>query len=220
MSTLYETYPLPQGRRCIRILEVLPAFSRLSTSGVQQHTNVNPILRIDPPGNNLDNPPDAPLRFRFKIVDLDMFPEFAALSYVWGSSTTSLPAVTHNNTVVTVTENCYAALLHLRKALGSFTIWVDAICINQAQENNEEKSAQLLLMGEIYSSASVVYIWLGESTPGTDRAMRYLDGGGLSRFCGVNEHGRAEARVCAALWAITKDHWSRDKHLVLYKSEC
>ena len=39
-------------------------------------------------------------------------------------------------------------------------IWIDAICINQS--NNEEKSQQVAMMGEIYSGAAEVLVWLGE----------------------------------------------------------
>jgi len=44
----------------------------------------------------------------------------------------------------------------------SFLIWIDAICIDQ--DNEDEKSTQILLMGDIYSGASRVIIWLGEET--------------------------------------------------------
>ena len=219
MSTLYETYALPKGKRCIRVLEILPATSRPSESEIQWRDTLNPILHIERPGNVLDDPPHAPLRFRLKILDLDTGPDFTALSYVWGPLTASQPEIKYGNTTVAVTENCYAALVHLRKALGGFTIWVDAICINQAQENNEERSAQLPLMGEIYSRARTVYIWLGEGTPGTDRAMRYLGREKLSRYCTIDEHGRLVMRPWAAAWAIVKAHWSRDSHPILSISE-
>jgi hypothetical protein len=39
-------------------------------------------------------------------------------------------------------------------------LWVGAICINQ--EDLDEKTVQVPLMGEVYSSAELVVIWLGE----------------------------------------------------------
>ncbi|OQV07916.1 hypothetical protein CLAIMM_12270 [Cladophialophora immunda] len=57
--------------------------------------------------------------------------------------------------------------------LGSFTIWVDAICINQDDE--AEKSRQIRLMSAIYRGATEVFIWLGDGNERTNRAMSYLE---------------------------------------------
>jgi hypothetical protein len=68
--------------------------------------------------------------------------------------------------VLTVTSNLESALQHVRarwKMMGndtcSFRIWVDAICINQADIT--ERGHQVQLMGQIYPSATVVLAWLG-----------------------------------------------------------
>lgn len=42
--------------------------------------------------------------------------------------------------------------------------WADAICINQA--DNEEKSFQVNQMGDIYDKAAEVIVWLGHDTDG------------------------------------------------------
>ena len=46
------------------------------------------------------------------------------------------------------------------------TIWVDAICINQADAR--EREAQVQLMGQIFQFATSVYIWLGPGTKASD----------------------------------------------------
>lgn len=51
-------------------------------------------------------------------------------------------------------------------------LWVDAVCI--AQDNLEEKSAQILRMGDIYQRASSVIVWLGDSLPETSLALDVL----------------------------------------------
>ena len=38
-------------------------------------------------------------------------------------------------------------------------IWIDALCINQ--DDKEEKAIQVPLMGEIFSKAQSVFVWLG-----------------------------------------------------------
>ncbi|KAF2093590.1 hypothetical protein NA57DRAFT_81092 [Rhizodiscina lignyota] len=44
--------------------------------------------------------------------------------------------------------------------VGEEPIWIDAICINQKDES--EKASQINLMGDIYSFASRVILWLGK----------------------------------------------------------
>ena len=69
-----------------------------------------------------------------------------------------------------VTPNLFGALHHLRQN-GYSTVWADAICINQ--NNNEERSQQVLLMGEIYRRAKQVVIELGvDSTNQKHRKCR------------------------------------------------
>ncbi|EXJ69490.1 uncharacterized protein A1O5_07526 [Cladophialophora psammophila CBS 110553] len=61
-----------------------------------------------------------------------------------------------------VTSNLIEALSRLRNASEDRILWVDAICINQDNED-AEKAAQVPLMATIYSCASRVLIWLGET---------------------------------------------------------
>ncbi|KAL7941125.1 heterokaryon incompatibility domain-containing protein [Trichoderma barbatum] len=83
---------------------------------------------------------------------------FDALSYVWGG-----PAVTNeiacNNRRRKVGRNLYDALERLRLPDQDRVLWIDALCINQS--DNKEKTQQVRLMGEIYSKARRVLIWLG-----------------------------------------------------------
>lgn len=94
---------------------------------------------------------------------------YEALSYVWGTSV-STEKIYVNEEEVTVTSNLLAALRHLRDTKEVRTLWIDAICINQSDQ--DEKSAQVKEMGNIYSNAATVCCWLGED-PATD-AMRFI----------------------------------------------
>src|SRR5204863_8336259 len=71
-----------------------------------------------------------------------------------------------------ISENLYVAICHLRHQLEPRFLWVDAVCINQASD--EEKSHQVGQMHYIYSNASKVLIWLGQSDKDIDQAMEFL----------------------------------------------
>ncbi|KUJ24386.1 uncharacterized protein LY89DRAFT_713249 [Mollisia scopiformis] len=62
-----------------------------------------------------------------------------------------------------ITQNLQDGLQHLaRTVYAGKWFWIDALCIDQ--ENLSEKAIQVALMGEIYSKASKVIIWLGSDT--------------------------------------------------------
>lgn len=63
-----------------------------------------------------------------------------------------------NDRGVYITQNLYQALLQLRKADSGY-YWIDAICINQSDPT--ELARQVQMMGQIYSSAAQVTVWLG-----------------------------------------------------------
>jgi hypothetical protein len=84
---------------------------------------------------------------------------YEALSYVWGDARDTLPIYVGNNRFP-VTVNLHAALSRLREHSFERIMWVDAICINQ--KNPEEQGQQVQLMAKIYSNAHRVIVWLGE----------------------------------------------------------
>ncbi|CAN9148533.1 unnamed protein product [Alternaria sp. RS040] len=94
--------------------------------------------------------------------------DYNAISYVWGSAP-ALVTVKCNGKPLLVTSTTLDMLhyLHLhQKNTTTRKIWIDAICINQTDE--EEKGTQIPLMREIYSRARTVVVWMGHSTPETD----------------------------------------------------
>ncbi|KAK0616356.1 heterokaryon incompatibility protein-domain-containing protein [Immersiella caudata] len=88
--------------------------------------------------------------------------KYEALSYCWGPST---PRVTLfcNGTAVSVTANLGDALRARRSPESTRILWVDALCINQT--DNDEKRIQVPLMNRIYRGASTVRVWVGNDTP-------------------------------------------------------
>lgn len=94
-----------------------------------------------------------------QIVDLHTSKgKFEALSYVCGDET-ELKTIAINNRPFQVSTNLLYALKYLRHKSKPRTLWVDAICIHQA--NEAEKGHQIRFMSEIYSNASQVIAFMG-----------------------------------------------------------
>lgn len=87
-------------------------------------------------------------------------PEYEALSYCWGSSKATEEIVLNYTEGFLVTSNLLDALRRLRFSGTSRVLWVDLICIDQA--NDTERAHQVRLMRLIYSRARRTVIWLGE----------------------------------------------------------
>ncbi|KAI9646929.1 hypothetical protein NHQ30_004929 [Ciborinia camelliae] len=106
-----------------------------------------------------------------EIISLLSHPEYEALSYVWGDASIQRTIV-FNEIPFPVTQNLSIALHHLRLPDRPRRLWVDALCINQGDV--QERNEQVGLMGEIYSLANPVLIWLGESSEDSDEAFALM----------------------------------------------
>lgn len=109
-------------------------------------------------------------------VDLDERPEYIALSYTWGDPNDQVDILLDGRRH-RATRNLFTALRRFRKlcaegrAHDGFTfsssagettyIWVDALCINQADDR--EKEREIPRMRDVYTLCSRVYVWLGEN---------------------------------------------------------
>lgn len=62
--------------------------------------------------------------------------------------------------------------LHGQGCIAGNKVWIDALCINQA--DIVEKSAQVRAMGDIYRLASSTVVYLGPSSPWTAKAIRFM----------------------------------------------
>jgi hypothetical protein len=113
------------------------------------------LLKILP-----DNDASAPIRCTLDQHGLSEDVSYEALSYVWGDLSLPRVPITCNNQTVDVTPNLLHALFRLRQSQASRLVWIDALCINQADD--VEKSHQVPLMTKIYSAAQCVIIWFGE----------------------------------------------------------
>jgi hypothetical protein len=98
------------------------------------------------------------VRCELRHVTFGEKPVFKALSYTWGTSEET-KTIFMNNQRFEIRENLYDALVHLRQEIEGQALWVDAICINQ--RDDEERCSQVSFMDHIYSRAICVLIWLG-----------------------------------------------------------
>ena len=78
-----------------------------------------------------------------------------------------------STTCLVSSHNVSAALDHLRHPDERPYLWVDALCINQADD--VEKSAQVQEMLSIYKKASKVVAWIGEKKNSGFNAIDYLN---------------------------------------------
>ncbi|ROW13090.1 hypothetical protein VPNG_05918 [Cytospora leucostoma] len=106
------------------------------------------------PGNWLE-----PIECSLGIDCLDNKPEYEALSYVWGDESKRVP-ITVDGKSFEITQNLFLALRRLRRRFVRRVMWVDAVCINQ--NDNDEKSIQVAMMSIIYSECTRAVLWLGE----------------------------------------------------------
>lgn len=102
-------------------------------------------------------------------ISLDQTPDYEALSYAWGSQNDKIGTVSLEGKPFPVTSNLEDALHHLRGEEEPRMLWVDALCINQIDD--EEKSHQVRQMKSIYQFATRVVIWLGKELDDSDLAM-------------------------------------------------
>lgn len=107
----------------------------------------------------------SPIHIRLVEHDLKDHPEYETVSYVWGGedgdSTQCKPVyVGPFWDVILATRNCSSLLHYLRPRRGCRIIWLDAICINQA--DNAEKPTQISRMSDIYANCERVVAYLGE----------------------------------------------------------
>ncbi|KAH8702916.1 heterokaryon incompatibility protein-domain-containing protein, partial [Phaeosphaeriaceae sp. PMI808] len=99
-----------------------------------------------------------PIRCSITPFDLTTAPAFENLSYCWGN-VAQKKLIECNKRPFQVTNNLYSALQHLRYKDKERILWIDAICINQEDWN--ERSAQVVIMRNIYQRAERVLVWLG-----------------------------------------------------------
>lgn len=125
------------------------------------------LIRLQPSSNLQDR-----IVTTMSVVPLDNAGQFHTISYAWGSDSSD-EYIMCDNVRLPVRKNLNAGLKRIRekmavckedrKRLEYFmpTIWVDSICVNQADQG--ERARQVPMMADIYTKAESVIAWLGEA---------------------------------------------------------
>lgn len=157
--------------------------------------------------------------------------QYLALSYFWGPDVCNgriylldeddqdvpgLDDLSHWGTAakratrIRIRNNLFRALLRLRRHgtdAQAVAIWVDFLSIKQ--KDVEEKTAQLGKMVDIYSNASQVCIWLGESDSEgrSNKAMEFIPT--IMDFAMLERYARdkSQAEKWYALGELMRDRW-------------
>lgn len=83
-----------------------------------------------------------------------------------------MQTISCNNSPLKVTRTLFEALQAIRLPDRPCLVWVDALCINQ--QDNDERTIQVKRMSQIYHEAANVFIWLRSSTPTTSLAVDFI----------------------------------------------
>jgi len=126
------------------------------------------------------------IRCSLETTSLDSKPTYEALSYVWGDPTLTTQILV-DDCPLEMTINLAVALRQIRQSSKTRVLWIDAICIDQA--DSTEKTHQVKLMGNIYRASQHCLVWLGT-----------LEASGL---------GQTQAEAAAELWGF----FASDKRL-------
>lgn len=123
---------------------------------------------------------DEPLRgIIFTCSSFKSTGPYRTLSYEWGVGTTTgkTPGTTRSTTTIAVQDGFIqvgaslgSALKELRHEVDSLVLWIDAICINQANES--EKAKQIPLLPKIFQQATCTLAFI--SVPGNHGSIAMM----------------------------------------------
>ena len=93
------------------------------------------------------------------------------------------------------------------------TLWIDAICINQA--DIEERGYQVQLMGNIYRECKRALIWLGDSDDNAQGAFKSLEMAFQDMVDRTKDYSTVKEAAHAGAWNVDfkVDH-ARSEYLV------
>jgi len=163
------------------------------------------------------------LRCEITHTSLQSLPEYTAISvshchslatstnielakYAWGDGidTTSLIV---EGAAIPVAVSLYDALRAVRRKKEDIFVWVDALCIDQ--QNRDERATQVRLMGQIYSGAVSVAIWIGPEHDESALALELLHSVAENSIDSQHIRSTRNPDSLALLNLFKRDYWKR-----------
>lgn len=165
-------------------LSFLPEFEGRQSvySDITQHSVSEAKIRILTVWPNRDR--SAPIEASLSIENIFKRPRYNAISYCWGNANYLENVIVHgsdkgsphHSCEVPVTQNLTAALRQFRARACEdnkpLRLWTDALCINQCDPI--ERNLQIGIIRHIFSLASSVWIWLGQSNVLVQKGLNTL----------------------------------------------
>lgn len=154
----------------------------------------------------------ASIQCKLISSDKEMPMTYVALSYCWGQKDSENPShIELEGQPFEVTPNLYSALRRLRSQTIKTYVWVDALCINQA--NTEERNDQVSRMNTIYQNALFVFSFLGEEEKESDIAMEFLlnfeDEENQASWLQENWSENSKPQMYALHALLHREYWKR-----------
>ena len=152
----------PLNKEEIRLLKLYPSDGRQRLCGSLTHIPLtNPI-------------------YHAATADKEAYLEHAypyeAISYTWGQDTRTPCSLTIDDQyTIGVTTHLQYVLQKIVQSDATVFVWIDAICINQADRDSEEKAQQIRLMPDIYRIAKRVQIHLGPEADNGPLAIQLMN---------------------------------------------
>ena len=131
--------------------------------------------------------------------ELEEAPEYEAISYAWGDATEQRVIIVDGRTV-SIRHNLYNAILRFtcKTGQGPSLFWVDALCISQ--DDLDEKSRQMAMIGRIFGQARCVLAWIGQQA---DNSQLLFGPKRLESILGTSRLEPHPATTMAHFWRPT-----------------
>ncbi|OJD28962.1 heterokaryon incompatibility protein or allele [Diplodia corticola] len=130
-------------------------------------------------------------------VNLRQLPRYEAVSYTWGNDRLCQELYSTKG-LIKITDNCAHALTALRYPEDERVLWIDCVCI--AQADKQEKNHQIPLMPQIYAGAKCVLIHLHhmDTSGNTERLLDLLRKRTTASAC--RTHRKQMAKLLSLPW--------------------
>jgi hypothetical protein len=126
--------------------------------------------------------------------------------YAWGDGVDTRPLVLEGATIP-VAVSLHDALRAVRRKKENILVWVDALCIDQ--QNEDERATQVRLMGQIYSGAMSVAIWIGPEYEDSALALQLLQKVAENSVSPQRIRSTCNLDSLALLNLFKRDYWKR-----------